>query len=141
MRRNAVFSLLMLVILFSGSYPQKSESQTLSQRIEAGREYLEEVIRPQLTTFTEADHYLGNVTFYKNMHLEYMVIRFNDGITDKTLEVSSHAFLWLNYRTLLNFPFGTPIRFYHRDIPLSEINDSIQLADYLIPVIINRDTD
>jgi len=141
MKRDTIVFLLVLILLFSGFYPQKSEGQTLGQRIEAGREYLEGVIRPQLTTFTEADHYLGDITFYKRMHVEYMVIHLDDGITDKTLEVSSHDFLWLNYRTLLNFPFGTPIRFYHREIALSDINDSIQLADYLIPVIINRDTD
>ena len=136
MKRAAIIGLLILASL---SYVSYSQSQTLGLRVEAGRTYLNEVILPQTWIFTEADQYIAGVTYHKKEHFEYMELSVRQIANSKipTLHITNKDYLWKSYLALLDFPSGTPIRFYHREMVLSEVNDSIPLADYLIPVVIN----
>ncbi|MBI2676835.1 MAG: hypothetical protein HYX21_02740 [Candidatus Yanofskybacteria bacterium] len=137
MRKISIVCLL--IILASLSYGFHSQSQTLVQRIEAGRTYLNEVVEPQTLIFTESDQYIEGITYHKKEHVEYMELSVKQIANSKipTLQITNKDYLWKSYLTLLNFPSGTPVRFYHREMVLSEVNDSIPLADYLIPVVIN----
>ena len=110
-----------------------------SVEVEAGRKHLYDVIIPQTWIFTEADQYINEVAYHKEQDTEYIELSVEQIANSEIpiLRISNKDYLWNSYYTLLNFPPGTPITFYHREMVMSEIHDDIPLADYLIPVVIN----
>jgi len=134
MKKSAI---LILTLFLVGYLSPPGLSQIINQQIKTGKMQLAK-IEPELQSFTEADHTIRGLIYNKAKNGESLIIFVDNGITLKNLTISSNDLLWLSYKYLINFPSGTPIRFYLHQIPLSEINEKVPLSDYLIPVVINK---